>query len=138
VLAYGWYYNNAREDCLTWMDCYQNSPVRYQPAATHSLIIGGEGCAWELQPTQVRPPVQGGPVDRESGLVDSPLPSNSPHDIESGPGGLTREVETPLPSNSPRGIERGPGGHTKPYTEPYAPSRTLFLTRHTRVCSSRI
>jgi hypothetical protein len=26
-----------------------------------------------------------------------------PYDIESGPGGLTREVETPLPSNSPHG-----------------------------------
>jgi hypothetical protein len=34
--------------------------------------------------------------------VDTPLPSNSPHDhmiLRVGPGGLTMEVETPLPSN---------------------------------------
>jgi alpha-tubulin suppressor-like RCC1 family protein len=39
--------------------------------------------------------------------VEPPSPSNSPHDIEIGPGGLTREVEPPSPSNSPHDIESG-------------------------------
>jgi hypothetical protein len=37
---------------------------------------------------------------------------------ESGPGGLTREVETPMPSNSPHDIESGPGGLTREVERP--------------------
>ena len=55
------------------MDCYQNSPVRYQPPLSHPLVLGGEGCAWELQPAQYKDLVWGKLVATAERLWANPV-----------------------------------------------------------------
>jgi hypothetical protein len=67
----------------------------------HGARVGGRAAA---QPRVHTPACAARGTGEARDWWKRPLPLVSPHDhmilIESGPGGLTREVETPLPSNS--------------------------------------
>ncbi|KAK3264304.1 hypothetical protein CYMTET_26945 [Cymbomonas tetramitiformis] len=59
IVSWGWYYNQASNDCLTWMDCYQNSPHTAHAEDQWPRILGGEGCAWELSSEEFKKLVWG-------------------------------------------------------------------------------